>query len=48
VSESVRVCRAPRLPLPRRAQLLLLVVRLRMAVLQEWMRLQALDQQPLR
>lgn len=48
VSEWVRVCRYPGLPWRRRLQLLGLVWQLRAAVLQEWLRLQHPDQDPLR
>jgi hypothetical protein len=48
VSESVRVMRHRSLPLIRRLQLLTLVMRLRLAVLREWMRLQWQGQVPLR
>ena len=48
LSESVRICRAPSLPFGRRCLLLSLVLRLRWAVLREWLRLQWGDRDPLR
>jgi hypothetical protein len=48
ISESIRVSRYQSLPLQRRFVLLSLVLRLRSAVIREWLRLQLKDQTPLR
>ena len=48
MSESVRVCRCQHLGLRRRGLLLSLVLRLRLAVLREWFRLQHQGRTPLR
>ena len=48
LSESIRVCRYPSMPLVRRFVLLSLVMRLRSTVIKEWLRLQLKGQTPLR